>query len=172
MGKGVGDLNIKASLGTLSSETFSIEDCLKTYMNTYLNHYNDTQSATLNYNLPSTFKIEYEYLITKSSNNSCFFRIGETDSKALLVGRVGSNDTNYKIYARNGTDVISTGYTISISNEWKSLFMSYNGTTFNFNDDISITNFNGISIDKLLNCVSWKMNNYSGQIRNIKVKPL
>ena len=153
-------------------ETFVIEDCLKTYMGTFLDHYDDTVTKTLDYTLPSNWKIECELLFTRSSNNSCFFRIGETDSKALLVGRIGSNASNYQVYARNGSDVITTGSAVSFSNDWQPITMSFDGTTFNFNNDISVTNFNGISLTKLLNVVSWKRNNYSGQVRNIKVKQL
>ena len=153
-------------------ETFVIEDCLKTYMGTFLDHYDDTVTKTLDYTLPSNWKIECELLFTQSSNNSCFFRIGETDSKALLVGRVGSNASNYQVYARNGNDIITTGSAVSFSNNWQPITMSFDGTTFNFNNDISVTNFNGVSLTKLLNVLSWKRNNYSGQVRNIKVKAL
>jgi len=141
-------------------------------MSTYLNHSNGTVSVPLNVNLPSTFKVEFDMLFTQQSNNSCFFRIGETDSKALLIGKVGSSDSNYKVYARNGSDLITTGSAITLSSNWQSLFMSYDGTTFNFNDDISVTNFNSISLTELLNVISWKQSNTSGQVRNIKVKPL
>jgi len=154
------------------SEIYEVEDCLKTFMSTYLNHSNDTVSVPLNVNLPSTFKVEFDMLFTQSSNNSCFFRIGETDSKALLIGKVGSNDSNYKVYARNGSDLITTGSAITLSSNWQSMFMSYDGTTFNFNDDISVTNFNSISLTELLNVTSWKRSNTSGQVRNIKIKPL
>ena len=141
-------------------------------MQTYLNHYTDTVSTALNADLPSTWRIEFDMLFTQQANNSCFFRIGETDSKTLLIGKIGSNDTNYKVYARNGTDLITTGSAISISDDWQPMSMTFDGTTFKFNDDISVTNFNGISLSKLLNVTSWKRTNYSGQIRNIKVKAL
>ena len=143
------------------TKTFAIEDCLKTYMQIYLDHYNDTVSTTIGFNLPSKWKIECELLFTQSTNNSCFIRIGETDNKALLIGKVGSNDTNYKVYARNSSDVISTGSAITISNDWQPISMSFDGTTFKFNNDISVTNFNGISLNSLLNITSWKRNNYS-----------
>ena len=155
-----------------SSETYSIEDCLKTYMGTFLNHNDDTSTKTLGYTLPSNWKIECDFLFTQSSNNSLFFRIGVSDSKALLVGRVGSNATNYQVYARNGTDSITTGSAITISNDWQPIVMSYNGTSFNFNNDITVTNFNGVTLNTLLNVLSWKSHNTSGQVRNIKVKPL
>ena len=170
---GSGDITFTAEVdGTLLTKTYTVEDCLKTYMQTYLDHYNDTVSTTIGFNLPSKWKIECELLFTQSTNNSCFIRIGETDNKALLIGKVGSNDTNYKVYARNSSDVISTGSAITISNDWQPISMSFDGTTFKFNNDISVTNFNGISLNSLLNIISWKRNNYSGEIRNIKIKPL
>ena len=170
---GVGDITFTAEVdGTLLTKTFAIEDCLKTYMQIYLDHYNDTVSTTIGFNLPSKWKIECELLFTQSTNNSCFIRIGETDNKALLIGKVGSNDTNYKVYARNSSDVISTGSAITISNDWQPISMSFDGTTFKFNNDISVTNFNGISLNSLLNVTSWKKNNDSGEVRNIKIKPL
>jgi len=171
---GIGDVELYAKVRTLVSKRYDIEDCVKTHIGTYLDQYSSGSSTTATFNdvLDSTFKIEFDMLVTQSNKNSCFFRVGETDSKALLVGKVGSSDTNYKIYARNGTDLISTGSTIPISNDWTSLFMTYNGTTFNFNDDISITNLNGISLTKLLNAISYKEGTSSVQIRNIKIKPL
>lgn len=155
-------------------QTYAIEDCVKAHIGTYLDQYSSGSSTTATFNdvLDSTFKIEFDMLVTQSNKNSCFFRVGETDSKALLVGKVGSADTNYKIYARNGTDLISTGSTIPISNDWTSLFMTYNGTTFNFNDDISITTLNGVTLSKLLNAISYKEGTSSGAVRNIKIKPL
>ena len=169
---GIGDVTVEVQFGTSLQETYGIEDCLKTYMGTFLDHYDDTSTKSLGYTLPSTWKIECDLLFTQSSNNSCFFRIGETDSKALLVGRVGSNANNYQVYARNGSDVITTGSAVSFSNDWQPTTMTFDGTSFKFNNDITVTNFNGVSLNKLLNVLSWKSHNYSGQVRNIKVKAL
>ena len=144
-------------------------------MGTYLDNNGDTKVETLNVTLPSTFKVEFEALFNQTANNSCFFRVGETDTKALLVGKVGSNDTVFKVYARNGTDLITTGSSITTSNDYQPFFFSYNGTTFNFNDDISVTNLNGVSLNTLISCASWKgwqMGITSGRVRYIKVKPL
>ena len=156
------------------TKTYVVEDCLKTYMSTYFNEYraDNTDRATFNLTLPSTFKIEYELLITQSTKNSSFLIIGETASKGLLVGKVGSGDSVWKIYARNGTDVITTGSNIPVGNDWIPITLSFDGTTFNFNNDISVTNFNGISLNSLVQALSYKNGSTSGQLRNIKIKPL
>lgn len=169
---GVGDVDIIIDYGILLQERYEIEDCLKTYIGTFLDHSSGTVTKSLEYTLPQTWSIECDILIKQASSNSLIFRIGETNSKALLVSKVGSNDTQYKVYARNGNDLITTGSTIPISNNWQSITMSYDGSSFNFNDDITVTNFNGVSLTKLLNVVSWKSGTNSGQVRNIKVKAL
>ena len=40
------------------------------------------------------------------------------------------------------------------------------------NDDITVTNLNGVSLNKIDSFATWKSGTTSGQIRNIKVKPL
>ena len=51
--------------------------------------------------------------------------------------------------------------------------LEYDGSTYNFNDDISVTNFNGISISKLYSYGTSRNNgSTSGNVRNIKIKLL
>jgi len=168
---GAGDVSLKAEAdnGTLSSETYTIEDCLKYNSGTY------SANATFNYNLPSTFKIEYESLITTTSSNSCFIRVGENDGKAMLTGKVGSGDSQYKIYARKSSsgsgDIITTGENITVSNDWQSNTITWDGTNYSYKD-MSVTNLNTISLSKLVSFATWKSGTTSGQIRNIKIKAL
>ena len=169
-GKGTGDLYIEVSCRTLSKTYSNIEDCIRYDSNTY----NATQ--LLLYPLESTFKIEYETLISTTSNNSCYISIGEdtttSPSKSLLIGKVSSADTQYKIYARNGGDLITIGSSIQVSNDFQDNVITYDDTELVFNNDIRITNFNGISLDKIVMFSTWKSGTTSGQVRNIKLKPL
>ena len=57
---GVGDVELSASVGTLSSEIFVVEDCIKVYPNTY------TSQSNLNYALPST-PFEIAFTLTRQS---------------------------------------------------------------------------------------------------------
>ena len=168
--EGAGDITFGASVGRFFIETYEVEDCIRYDSNTY----NATQ--LLLYPLESTFKIEYETLISTTSGNSCYISIGEDTttslSKSLLIGKVDSTDTQYKIYARNGGDVITTGLSIQVSNDFQDNVITYDGTELVFNNDINITNFNGISLDKIIMFSTWKEGTTSGQVKNIKIKPL
>ena len=99
--------------------------------------------------------------------------IGETSSKALLIGKITAAGDTYQIWARNGNDLKTTGSSITTSNDWQSNTITFDGTTVIFNNDISVTNFNNVSLDKLVVFSTWKSQGAtSGDARNIKVKPL
>lgn len=152
----------------ISSEIY-VEDCIRYNSNTY------TSNTNFNYPLPSTFKIECDFLITTITNNSCILRVGESDSKALLNGKVGSGDNVYKIYARKSStgtgDIITTGNSITTSNDWQTQTITFDGTTYSY-QGMSITNFNTVSLTYLHSFATWKSGTNSGQIKNIKIKPL
>ena len=152
-----------------SSETYTIEDCLKYNSNTY------SANDTFNYTLPSTFKIEIDFLISTVSNNSAYLRVGESTSRTLLVGKVGSTDSVWKTTVRTSStgsgDVPYTGNSISTSSSFQTKTITFDGTTFSF-EGTSVTNFNGVSLDKLVDFGTWKSGTTSGQIKNIKIKPL
>ena len=101
--------------------------------------------------------------------------IGESTSRAILFGKVLSNDSIHSARVRTSSsgsgDVNYTGSTIALDG-WHSLFASFNGTTFNFNNEISITDFKGVSLSKITHIGISKYSGSSGQIRNIKIKPL
>ena len=162
--KGTNLLNIKCFLGGLSDE-IQITDYWYYGTSTY------SSNTNLNIDLPSNFKIEYEEYITQVSSNSCYISIGERNDKALLCGKVISTDSTHKVYARNGTDIISIGSTIPLTG-WNNIIVTYNGNKFNFNNDIELTNLNGISLNKLISFSTWKSSTTSGQIRNIKISKL
>lgn len=170
---GAGDVSLKAEAdnGTLSSESFVVEDCVKYIQITY----STDGSHSINATLPSTFKVEYEEYITQTSGNSAYMGIGESTSRVILFGKVLSADSIHSARVRTSSsgsgDVNYTGSTITLDG-WHSVFASFNGTTFNFNNEISITDFKGVSLSKITHVGISKYSGSSGQIRNIKIKPL
>lgn len=169
-GTGVGDIDVVVTYGNLLQETFAIEDCYHFDLSTY------SSNHTYDWSLPSTFKIEFEMLITKANDNSCMVRIGEGESRVILTGKVVSSDSVYKTVVRTNSsgsgDITTTGSSITFSNDFQSHLITFDGTTYNYNNDINITDFNGINLEKLVSFSSWKSGTVSGQIRNVKVKAL
>ena len=159
LGQGTGDIYIKAECMILT-ETYGIEDCIKYFNSEYTSSYN------FDYALPSTFKIEYEALY--SEGTASYLIVGESESKSLLTGHVSSTETNYSVWARNGSDSKNFGSQM-VYNSYISQTISYDGTIYNFNDDIIISNLNGVNPSKLI-----KIGNYNTgwKFRNIKIKPL
>ena len=147
-----------------------MEDCVKYIQTTYSTDGQHSINATL----PSTFKVEYEEYVTQTSSNSVYMGIGESTSRAILFGKVLSADSIHsarvRISSSGSGDVNYTGSTITLDG-WHPLFASFDGTTFNFNNEISITSFNGVSLSKITHVGISKYVN-SGGIRNIKIKPL
>ena len=135
-------------------------------------------NATFNYTLPSTFKIEYERQInTVTNNNSTYIGIGESTSRLVLIGKVLSRDARELVRVRTSSsgsgDIDTYGSTITASNDYQSIYISFDGTNLDFNNDITITNLNGVSLTKLVNYGTWRDTGVtSGNIRNIKIKPL
>jgi hypothetical protein len=158
-GKGTGDLYINILCRSLS-KTYSIEDCVKYYNSEYI------APDIFDYTLPSTFKIEYEALY--SDGTASYLMVGESDSKALLTGHVSSTETNYSVWARNGSDSKNFGSQM-VYNSYIPQTISYDGTYYKFNNDISITNLNGINPSKLVAIGNY---NTGWKFRNIKIKPL
>ena len=174
---GAGDVSFTAGVGSLVSETYEIEDCTKYDTNVYLTHSNGDRVESLNYALPSTFRIDYEYSTTTTTNVSTKMTIGESSSRCVMVGRMTGSDTKYKAIVRtssSGSGDLTTIGTNSIANtnEYIQLFVEYDGSSLNFNDDITVTNFNGVSLQKLVDVNGWHSTANRGMIRNIKIKPL
>lgn len=169
--QGVGDIGFYAVSGNFVTESFVVEDCLKVYTGTYLTG-TGTVTQALNYQLPSTFEIEYGYKLTSFNQaNSTYLRIGETDSKALLIGRVG-NDSQYSVWVRNSGDTKHWGSNIQTSNDYQTLTITYDGSSFIFNNDITVTDLKGVDLNTLLNLNGWHDTANQGTITNIKIKPL
>ena len=169
--EGVGDVSFHAVCGSFVTESFVVEDCLKVYTGTYLTG-TGTVTQSLNYQLPSTFEIEYDYKLTSFNQaNSTYLRIGETDSKALLIGRIG-NDSQYSVWVRNSGDTKHWGSNIHTSNDYQTLTITYDGSSFIFNNDITVTDLKGVNLNTLLNLNGWHDTANQGTITNIKIKPL
>ena len=140
-------------------------------MNTYLSG-SGSQTSSLDYTLPSTFKIEFDYKLTSLNGvNSSLIWIGESSSKALLLGRISGNDTTYQVWARNISDLKTIGQSITASNDWQTLTLTYDGSKVTFNG-AEVTNFNGVSLNKLVQLTGYHETSNQGIIRNIKIKPL
>ena len=159
MGQGTGDIYIKADCRILS-ETYVIEDCIKYFNSEYTSIY------TFDYALPSTFKIEYEALYVAGTASYLF--IGENNNKALLTGNVSSEENTFSVWARNGSDIKNCGSQM-VYDSYVPQTISYDGTYYKFNTDISITNLNGINPSKLVGIGNY---NTGWKFRNIKIKPL
>ena len=159
LGKHAGDLYIQANCMSLS-QTYNIEDCIEYFNSEYTSDYD------FNYELPSTFKIEYEaYYVNGTAS---YLIVGESENKGLLTGHVSSTETNYSVWARNGVDIKYYGSQM-VYNSYIPQTISYDGANYNFNDDIIISNLNGVNPSKLI-----KIRNYNTgwKFRNIKIKPL
>lgn len=175
--QGVGDVEFEFKCN-LVTETFVVEDCIRYDSNSYLGDAGtSTKTVTLNYALPSTFKLEYEYKLTSLSGaNSSLLWIGESNSRAILMNRISGNDTIYKVWVRTSStgsgDLKHDGSSITVSNDFQKLFCTYDGSTFNFNDDVTVTNLNGVSLSKIVQLTGSHQTSQQGIIRNIKIKPL
>ena len=153
-------------------QTYKVEDCVKYFNQSY-------SSATIfDYPLPSNFKIEYERQITTNSVlNSSYIGVGESESRMVLMGKVVSTDTKELVKVRTNSsgsgDINTYGSNIIASNDYNSIYILFDGTTLDFNNDVKITNFNGVNLGKLVNYGTWRQPDISsGNIRNIKIKPL
>lgn len=70
-------------------------------------------------------------------------------------------------------DIDTYGSNITPSNEYIPKYISFDGTTLDFNNSISITNLNGVNLSKLVMYTTWKDYGVnSGNVRNIKIKAL
>ena len=162
---GAGDLTFKAKLGSLVSETYSLEDC--TYYNTTVY---TTSPATLNIPLPSHFSLEYVLKQTDSSKSVPYLDIGDSTNNRMLVGQ----------YARAGTNGLitytgsQTNYPYSSNptfNQENTINFTYDGTDYTYwlNDLTPMTvSDKGVTLSKLIHIEG----GYGGYLKDIKIKPL
>lgn len=143
-------------------ERYAIEDCYDYDLTTY------TSNHTYNISLPSRFKLEYE--IYYVNGGATYTVIGDSASKGMLCGKVVSSANTTYIIARNSGDVTLQSTTPTTNNVWTPIAITYDGTNFNYNNEVTTSNLNGITLNNFVNVVF----NYSSgwKIRNVKVKAL
>ena len=154
-GAGVGDITITVSYNDLE-ETIAIEDCIKAWMNTYNSGY------SVNYNLPSSFKIEFTIKAGPNMSGSNFAFLRFNNSDGLFVGKAGSSNLNLYL---GGSNIISN--ILPVGTDAKCLLTYENGSaTLSYGED-SVT-LNNLSLTELYNfdCST------NSTMKNIKIKPL
>ena len=170
---GVGDVDVVFSLRSLLQKTYNLEDCVRSNSTTY------SSTTNTDFVLPSRFKIEYDFYYT--GTQAIYMTIGQYSENVggILAGKVISTQNTLNLIARksnNGTgDIKITGTNNYPSNTWNHIIVTYDGTAMRINDDdVVLTNFNGVTMDKIRMLTFYKDSyNYgSGQIKNIKIKRL
>lgn len=169
---GSGDRVFYAKSGSLSSETYSIEDCVKYDTTEYTKSYSSTKFETIeSVDASSDVSISLD-LKTTTYNYSCVFGI-VYNSESDQIG-FGTTDTTGRIY-RTLNSVHNHSYYsgFNSNNVYYNLRFERTGTTLKLylNDNLidTITN-NEISSFKYLNFGSWS--NKTIYYKNLKIKPL
>lgn len=157
--EGVGDIEFKAVKGTLVSEIFSIEDCLRVFPNSY------TSQVSVNLSLPTNWQIQFilnssSYNTSGSRENVCYVRFDSSSG-----GYVGKGATT----SRNITcsPINKTLNTIPIDTDVEYILTKVNnvltltdGTDTVSGSTTSCTNLNHFKATS------------DGIVKNIRVKPL
>lgn len=155
LGKGTGDLNIKAECMFLT-KTYSIKDCLKTYLQSYNNE------VIIDYTLPSEFEIEFILNSNNGGNpNYAYIRFnGSSDN--LFVGKLGSSSRDVLLY--NGSNQIIHQIPVSTDTKYSLTYSNGSATLKSGNDTVTAS----MTLTKLysLNATA------NGVIKNILIKPL
>lgn len=152
-------------MGNLSDET-QITDywyCSNTI-------YSTDDYATVNINLPSTFKLEFDLTPTSRSTSgwgsSSYIRIGVDENTGIWVGQLTSAGKHGIIPKPSGTSQYCTSNTIL--NTDNHVTITYNGTTATYtcnNESVTVTASN---LSKII-MVATTVNNH---LKNIKVTKL
>lgn len=170
---GVGDVTVTFSLHSLLQKTYNLEDCVRSDSTTY------SSTTNTDFVLPSRFKIEYDFQYNGAQ--AIYMTIGQYSENVggILTGKVMSTENTLNLIARksnNGTgDIRITGTNNYPSNTWNHIIVTYDGTAMRINDDdVVLTNFNGVTMDKIRMLTFYKdsYSSGSGQIKNIKIKRL
>lgn len=161
---GRGDLNIKASVGSLVSEIYSIRDAI------YYNANNITSATTLNIpNIPTNFKCLFNH--TASASQNAWIEIGSDSSNTLVFGRTGVNNQLGLLTRVNGSyvanqtqnGVFTTGTETEVEYTYENGLQTIkaNGTTLTItNSSITSRTYSAIS-------------NYgNGNIKGLTILPL
>ena len=161
---GVGDVSFTAEVGSLSSETYIIEDCW--YYNSQTYQSTGTSSQTLNKTIPSNCTISFESYVPSSTGCNSYIALGTDTNHRLGIGVVNGG-AKYRLFvqdnASSGTNVDTS--TSNTPSQWKEQTATVNGNTVTYYDltrTLSSTNLTNF----------WAVNLYNGGVRNIKIKPL
>jgi hypothetical protein len=162
---GSGDVTFTASVGTISSETYSIEDC------TYY-HESAFTSVQDNFNvsLPSAFEVSFKVRRTSSSGNSSYLEVGGNTGNTALFGQIGgSGNSVLRLYNSEGsssysdTSVGTNSSGVDTSYKWikngSSNTASMNDTTKTVSNSLTHSKIRKLSIT-------------NNRIFELKVKPL
>ena len=163
--EGTGDLSIRASVRSLVSEIYSIEDC--TYYNT--TSYS-TSSKTFNIALPTHFTLEYVIKQTNSSYSVPYLDIGDSTNNRLLIGQYARAGANGIIVYKSGqtNHPYSTNPTFNTEN---TVWFKYDGTKYYYklnNGVVMEVADANVTLTKLIHSESGD----GGYLKNIKIKPL
>ena len=162
--EGTGDLSIRASVRSLVSESFVIQDTWKYDPTTY------SSNKDYNLQLPSSkYSLEFDLLKKGTSDGSAGGMVLGTDSNYFLVG-CGSS-TSYQV-ARWGTNISYVNIFSLTHNTWKTIVLEVDGGTVDIKADGNTYTVSGISSDTTSLLYKINCNNTHINIRNLKIKPL
>lgn len=164
---GVGDVSFTASVGSLVSETYSIEDC-KYYSTT--EYKQNTDGITLDISLPSTFKLEYDIKPTSRSTSGygsgCYLRIGADSNSGVWAGQLTSAGKHGLMPKPNGTTQYCTSNTVLSTDNH--ITIVFDGSTASYTCNDESVSLSASSLTKINGVVPTANNG----LKNIKIKPL
>ena len=164
---GAGDVSFTAGVGSLVSETYSIEDC-KYYSTT--EYKQNTDGITLDISLPSTFKLEFDIKPTSRSTSGygsgCYLRIGTTSSTGVWAGQLTSAGKHGLMPKPSGTTQYCTSYTVLSTDNH--ITIVFDGSTASYTCNDESVSLSASSLTKINGVVPTANNG----LKNIKIKPL
>ena len=160
--EGAGDLNIQASCGTLLSEIYEVEDCDYYSTTTY------TSTTEINKTLLNSTACTVEFDIVKvGSTSGAYLHIGTDSNNFIGVGLIGSGYYGFLIQHNGSRETTQTDS--SLGNGTFHTVLTYNNGSITCVINNKTKNYTFTQpISKVLKADCWS----SGQIKNIKVKPL
>ena len=163
--QGIGDIELYAKTGNITSETITIEDC--TYYNT--NSYSDP-GHTFNVALPTHFTLEYVLKQTNSNYSAPYVDIGDSTNNRMLVGQYARAGANGLVIYKSSstTHTYSTNPTL---NQENTIWFKYDGTKYYYklnNGTVMEVADANVTLTKLIHSETAS----GGYLKNIKIKPL
>ena len=157
---GVGDVGFTAECGSLVTETYSIEDCIRYDSTDYVN-----VETIKNWDLPSQFKLSFIILSDSwsgSSGSSNVALIRFNSSTGVWCGKGGSNSRT--IYAPNGVTLTSIPANTDVE-----YTLTYDNGNCSFTDGTSTVTTTA-SLTKVYSITAQESSH--AHLKNIKIKPL